>query len=177
MKIFIAGPRKITKLNSKVILKLNNIIKNNFTILVGDANGIDKAIQNYVRDKDYKNVIVYASGKIIRNNIGNWQTRTIDVSKNIRGFDFYTVKDKEMAKDADYGLMVWNGKSKGTFNNILNLINLDKVVFLYLTINKEFYKISNANDVKKLMSLINNPEINSFFLNKVNKNEQIEIML
>ena len=31
-----------------------------------------------------------------------------------RGFDYYSVKDRAMADAAEYGLMPWDGKSKGT---------------------------------------------------------------
>jgi predicted Rossmann fold nucleotide-binding protein DprA/Smf involved in DNA uptake len=63
IKIFIAGPRSVSKLNLKVATKLDNIINNDFTVLVGDANGVDKAIQKYCNEKEYGNVIVYATGK------------------------------------------------------------------------------------------------------------------
>lgn len=33
-----------------------------------------------------------------------------------------------MAKAADYGFMIWNGKSKGTLNNIINLVQYNKNV-------------------------------------------------
>ena len=56
MKVFIAGAREIRSLNSAVIDKLNNIIKNEYDILVGDASGVDKNIQIYLKNKDYKKV-------------------------------------------------------------------------------------------------------------------------
>jgi len=173
MKIFIAGPRAITRLHSAVIAKLEKIINSNFVILVGDANGVDKAIQKYCSQRKYNNVIVYTSGERIRNNIGNWQTKQVTVDKNLKGFDFYTVKDEQMAKDADYGLMIWNGKSKGTFNNIINLIKYNKIVLLYLTVNKSFYKLKNINDVDKLVKLVDNLEINKFFIDKTKNVEQL----
>lgn len=56
----------------------------------------------------------------------------IDASPSAKGFEFYAQKDKAMAKDADFGLMVWDGKSKGTLNNMINLLLQEKSVLLYL---------------------------------------------
>lgn len=175
MKIFIAGPRAVTKLSSDVTMRLENIIKNNFVVLVGDANGVDKAIQNYYNEKGYKNVVVYATGERIRNNIGNWGTNKVETTGNAKGFDFYTIKDKQMARDADYGLMIWNGKSKGTFNNIINLVKLNKTVLLYLIPNKQFYKVENISDIERLVKSINNNDINKFFLDKSTDVEQMRL--
>ena len=84
----------------------------NFTVLVGDANGVDKQIQTYCYARNYKNVKVFNSNGKTRNNIGNWDVVNVKVSDNVKGFDFYAAKDLEMAKQADYGFMIWNGKVK-----------------------------------------------------------------
>lgn len=173
MKIFIAGPRAVSKLNSEVIMRLENIINNDFFVLVGDANGIDKAIQKYYDERKYQNVIVYAAGEQVRNNIGNWNTTKVKATNGIKGFDFYALKDKQMAIDADYGLMIWNGKSKGTFNNIINLVKLNKIVLLYLIPNKKFYKIQNMNDIENLVRTVNSVDINKFFIEKTRDDKQL----
>ncbi len=36
-----------------------------------------------------------------------------------------------MAKESDYGFMIWNGKSKGTLNNTINLLRVNQKVLLY----------------------------------------------
>lgn len=56
-----------------------------------------------------------------RNNVGNWPTREVMAPRDARGFDCYSVKDRAMAEAAEYGLMLWDGKSKGTINNVVNL--------------------------------------------------------
>ena len=175
MKIFIAGPRAISKLNSKVTKRIDNIIENNFTILVGDANGIDKAIQKYCEEKNYKNVIVYAAGQGIRNNVGNWKTVNVHTEKGLKGFDFYKIKDEQMAKDADYGLMIWNGKSRGTFNNIVNLVKNKKKVLLFLNPIKEFYTIKTREDIEKLLLLTKDQNIIKFYEKEFNNDEQLVI--
>lgn len=150
MYVFIAGPRAVKTLNKDVKERLNNIINNNYAIVVGDANGIDKQIQIYCHSINYNNIQVFASNGKARNNIGQWEVKNVEVAPNVKGFDFYAAKDLEMAKTADYGFMIWNGKSKGTLNNIINLVKMKKKVLVYLTIDKEFYTINSLEDVERL---------------------------
>ncbi|MDQ2088026.1 hypothetical protein RBH29_16480 [Herbivorax sp. ANBcel31] len=71
MNIFIAGPRAISRLDKLVIHKINDIMDNNYNILVGDANGVDKAVQKFCSEKSYKNVRVCATMGKARNNLGS----------------------------------------------------------------------------------------------------------
>lgn len=57
-----------------------------------------------------------------------------------------------MAKNADIGFMIWNGKSKGTFNNMINLLKLKKEVILYYLPNQKFYQFKNMNDFDSFLS-------------------------
>jgi hypothetical protein len=61
-----------------------------------------------------------------RNNIGAWPTQTVEPPSGRKGFTYYAAKDLAMAREAKCGLMLWDGKSKGTLNNILNLIAAEK---------------------------------------------------
>ena len=47
-KVFISGSMKIKKLDSNVMERLDNIINSNYEVIVGDANGVDSSIQNYL---------------------------------------------------------------------------------------------------------------------------------
>ena len=51
MKVFIGGSRKISRLNQEIKVRIDNLIKNNSIILIGDANGVDKSIQAYLKFK------------------------------------------------------------------------------------------------------------------------------
>ena len=93
MKIFIAGPRTIKELDKNIFVKLENICVKNYDILVGDADGIDSSIQKFLQSKSYKNVTVFASEGIARNNYGNWKIEKVDVANNVTGFEFYAQKD------------------------------------------------------------------------------------
>jgi hypothetical protein len=123
MKVFISGSISINNLPPIAIEKINSIIAKNYRILIGDAKGVDLLVQEYLLKKKYNNVIVYFTGNNIRNNAGNWEFNHItDYSCRKKGRDLYTIKDKAMANDADYGLMIWDGKSKGTLGNIKEMI-------------------------------------------------------
>jgi hypothetical protein len=119
MKVFISGSISIDKLPLSAIEKLDSIVQKNFCVLIGDAKGVDLQVQKYLCKKKYNNVIVYYVGEKSRHNIGKWKEKNICNDDNIKkGRELYTLKDIAMAKDADYGLMVWDGRSPGTLNNI-----------------------------------------------------------
>jgi hypothetical protein len=132
MNVFISGSISISKLPDSAVKKIDNIIKQNFTVLIGDAKGIDLQVQKYLFEKKYNNVIVYFIGKGIRNNVGKWETKEINNDTNKEGRELYTLKDVAMANDADYGLMVWDGLSIGTLNNIREMKNRNKKFYVVL---------------------------------------------
>ena len=55
-KVFFGGSRYIGRLNQAVKKRTDNIITNGYLILIGDANGADKAMQRYLSEKGYRNV-------------------------------------------------------------------------------------------------------------------------
>jgi hypothetical protein len=131
MKIFIGGSRKISKLGSEVERQLDAIIPNGAPVIIGDANGADKAVQQYLQSRGYRNVEVFCSGDRCRNNVGNWPARQVTASSSRRDFDFYAAKDIEMAREASSGLMIWDGKSAGTLMNVMRLIKQNKTVAIF----------------------------------------------
>ena len=151
MKIFIAGPRAIFHLSKAVEDRLYGIYEKGYTVLVGDANGVDKAIQKYFAGQGYANVIVYASNGKARNNLGNWQVEAVPVPENTKGFAFYAMKDKAMADAAEYGFMLWNGESKGTLNNIINLLNDSKKALVYFSPDESFINIDSPDALETLL--------------------------
>lgn len=152
MKVFIAGPRAITKFNKRVEERLNNIYSMQMNVIVGDAAGVDKAVQEYFFRMRYQNVSVYASQGKARNNIGSWEVVNVEVEKKLKGFNFYAAKDIRMAEEADYGFMIWNGKSKGTLNNVINLINRNKKTLIYFIPSNEFFTVKNLADLECIVS-------------------------
>lgn len=68
---------------------------------------------------------------------------TSDLDK--RGF--YTVKDKQMAKVADVGFVIWDGMSQGTYSNIEEMITYGKPVLVYNKLNSGFTTVKTEKDV------------------------------
>ena len=58
-KVFIAGSRQITRLPAEVTIRIDTMIDKRFQILVGDANGADKAVQTCLAEKTYPHVLVH----------------------------------------------------------------------------------------------------------------------
>jgi hypothetical protein len=149
--VFIGGSRTISKLNDLIRKELDNLITKQCAILVGDANGSDKAVQTHFAQSRYPNVAVFCM-EHCRNNVGGWQTRPIAPPPKAKGFEYYATKDAAMAREAKCGLMLWDGQSRGTLNNVLNLLELRKKVLVYLGPRKSFYKISNEDDLDALFA-------------------------
>ncbi len=161
MKVFVAGSIAIKRLNEQIKNRLENIIASNYDIVVGDANGADKAIQKYLDEKQYKNVSVYCSGDACRNNIGNWKELNISVPKNLSGRKYYMVKDLKMASDSDYGFMLWDGKSSGTLSNSVELLKMNKSTLVYFSPENSFYTISSVDDIKELLKKCDDKSIST----------------
>lgn len=151
MKIFIAGARSVQNLDITVKQRMLTIYQKGYRVLVGDCYGVDTSVQKFYSELGYSNVIVYASNGKARNNIGNWSVRNVTVPSYIRGFDFYKQKDIAMANEADYGFMIWDGESRGTLNNTINLVTQNKKVLIYLTKQQKMIVIRNLDDLNDLL--------------------------
>ncbi len=123
-KVFIGGSRHVSRLPAAVRGRLDRIIEKGLPVVIGDANGADKAVQTYLSAHDYRDVEIFCAGNIARNNVGGWHVRKIPAAGARRGsLDFYTEKDRAMPDMATVGLMDWDGKSAGTLLNVLRLLN------------------------------------------------------
>jgi hypothetical protein len=154
-KIFFGGSRRLGRLGPQVQERASNMIDEELVVLVGDANGADKAIQKFFAERAYPNVIVFFAGSVCRNNLGNWSTHPVPVKRTERDFQYYAAKDLAMSEEADYGLMIWDGESAGTVNNILNLLERGKKVVVYLSPQKEFLIFKTPTDAGELLSRVN----------------------
>ena len=56
-----------------------------------------------------------------------------------------------MAIEADYGFVLWDGKSPGSLNNIIELLNKNKKALVYYSPEKEFYSVSTLDDALRLL--------------------------
>ena len=176
-KIFISGSISSKEIPDVVIKSVDNSRERNYTILIGDATGIDKSIQDMLKADNYKNVEIYHVGPTPRNFADRaWINKRILVdTDNEKLFkdgkytrEAQMMKDKAMVDDADFGLVIWRDTSKnrfgnvhvskGSLNNIYNLLMQEKYVGLFYIPNPEkgimkFKKLSEFEEqvIEKLV--------------------------
>jgi hypothetical protein len=150
--VFLSGSRRISRLPAEVRPRLDEMIRRELTILVGDANGADKALQTYFADQRYANVLVFCTAGDCRNNVGNWPVRAVDAPHRARDFAFFTAKDAAMAEEADVGLALWDGQSSGTIVNVARLVSRSKPAVLYVAPTKTFSTLKTPDDLATLLS-------------------------
>lgn len=127
MKVFVGGSKTIVELTDEAKLAIDELCADEANILIGDCFGADKLIQAYLAERGYRNVTIYVSGDKIRNNVGSFLEKHI-AANGFMGYEFYKQKDIAMADDADVGFMLWDGKTRGTEQNIIYLKSIGKPV-------------------------------------------------
>ena len=151
-KVFIAGSRRLSRLSHDVRRRLDTIVDKGFTVILGDANGVDKAVQQYLSNKSYRDVLVFCMDSGCRNNVGGWPTRTITAAHpQRRDFEYYSTKDRAMSEAADYGLMLWDGRSRGTLTNIVHLVREGKPVVVYVAPESSFYTLRQSRQLAQML--------------------------
>ena len=128
MKVFISGSKSISALSDEVKSLLDTFIATDAEILVGDCYGVDAAVQKYLESKGYGNATIYCSGMTPRNNFAP-SAKICSCAENavgLTGSEFHYVKDIQMDNDCDQAIMVWDGKSKGTAENIRRMKEMGK---------------------------------------------------
>lgn len=148
--VFLGGSRRIARLNERIRSKLDELVDRGLWMFIGDANGADRALQQHLADRGYKRVVVYAVTGMLRNNVGHWKVRSVDAPKGARGFDLYSVKDLQMANDASYGFMLWDGRSRGTLANVRSLLAHGKPVAVHLGPARRLVSLRTPDDLCKL---------------------------
>lgn len=141
-KVFISGSISIKKLPLEVINSIEIMIEKNMTILVGDALGVDSLVQDIFNKKNYFNVIIYSitSTPRYKANI-KFQEKKIQVNQDIKSQrKRQTYKDEAMTKDSTFSLVIWDGKSKGSYANIKRALELKKGVKVYYTKTESYLK-------------------------------------
>lgn len=157
--VFVSGSRQISRLNRDVCARLDRIIESDLSVLIGDANGVDKAIQTYLANISYKQVTVFFVGDECRNNVGGWKQQKIATASKLKGRELYAAKDKAMAELAGYGFVVWDGKSAGSISNVIELISQGKCAVVYLAPSKDFQTIKSPADIESLLALCDKEDI------------------
>ena len=83
--VFLSGSRKISRLNDMVLSRVQDMLDQSNYVVIGDANGADKALQRYLADQHYRNVLVFYVGRVCRNNVGDWDMREVICRSKTQG--------------------------------------------------------------------------------------------
>ena len=110
--VMISGSRSIKDISAG-LPSIDQIMERNFSVIVGDAIGVDKLVQEYLRRSNYLNVKVYFA---LWGGTGKPRTTTGYETVGIAGS--YVNRDIAMCSICDYGLALWDGNSRGTRDNI-----------------------------------------------------------
>ena len=160
-RVFLFGSRDVAGMPDVVVAHLKSILDQtggNVEFIVGDASGIDasfhKALSsigaaskttvycmdtprsnrydlktkvfNTEYDPDTKKLVISNEGTVLLT-LDNIE-KPEDITYNR---EYYEFKDRQMRKDCTFAICIWDGKSKGTFNNINGLKILDRYVYVY----------------------------------------------
>lgn len=150
--VFIAGSLSIKRLHVRFLECLDRIVDSGFKVVVGDAAGADASIQQALLDRNASTVMVYCSGKNPRNNLGDWPVQRVATDHEPGSRAFFTAKDVEMAKVADYGLMIWDAKSTGTLSNVIELLKRGCTSRVFVNKVQQLVTVASAEDLHRLIA-------------------------
>lgn len=122
------------KLPKMVRNALKASMRNGDKIIVGDAPGIDRQTQDYLKKKHYKNVEVYGPGTEVRYNANpKWKTNPInDPDHEVGSKEWLAKKDIAMTNRSTKGLaVILDEGSKATRNNVKRMISQQKKMRIY----------------------------------------------
>ncbi len=134
-KLLLMGSKafRAEKLPSQVSNLLDEAIKKQILIIVGEAPGANRLFQDYLEHRKYKKVIV-GHAKSIRYNAGNWKTKKYG--------DGVSEREKNMIRECNSAIIIWADKSGVIAENLEILKRACKPTFIYEYSNKK--KIGKA---------------------------------
>lgn len=105
--VFVSGKVKFDNpIPATVKHELDNVMKANSKIIIGDAPGADTRCQDYLAEKNYKNVVVYTTDEQVRNNVGSWTVKKISSNGRSEERDIRAQKDIAMSNAATKGIAI-----------------------------------------------------------------------
>lgn len=142
-RVFISGSSKTQdktsgyyrkNLPKSIKSEIDSYMRKRDTILVGDAPGIDRQVQNYLKSKNYKKVVVYSPGNKARYLADKkWKNKLIDASEfEPMSPEWLRKKDIAMTNDATKGLaVILDNGATATRNNVNRLMEQGKNAVIF----------------------------------------------
>lgn len=150
--VFAAGSIAIGHLHPLVVARLATVVERGLSVVVGDAEGVDSAVQQVLAAAGATAVTVYCSGDTPRNNVGGWPVEAIHPVARPGTRAWFTAKDLAMAEAAEYGLMIWDARSTGTLANVLALVAQRKTCVVFVNKDKAFVTVADADGIERLVA-------------------------
>lgn len=133
MKVFLFGSHSIVGIPVDVEQHLRDIMEQtqgNVEFIVGDCRGIDESFHRVLSRIGARSKTTVYCMNFARTNKFDFATKVFD-GEGLEGRDFYEFKDREMCRDCDFAIGLWDGKSKGTMKNVNLLKILNKPVYFH----------------------------------------------
>lgn len=176
MKVFVSGSISINELSEDVKIKIKDYISKGYEILIGDAKGVDSLVQEYCSKNNYYNLTVYSIYEKPRFLASEkFKVKHIKIINNIKSErKKQTKKDEVMTQESDFSLIIWDGKSKGSYENILRSLKYKKPIEVYLNdeniylhdfreeVYHSIYKKNNGYTAKEIIEILKQEGINKF---------------
>ena len=148
----LGGSRRLGRVPTPAVTRLIEFIEVEHELLVGDAAGIDAAFQQELASRRYKNVLVFTSLPSPRNNLGNWAVKTVATGLKSRSAAMHTVKDREMVRIADCGLMIWDCESPGTLANMIDFVESGKSTLVWIPGDELLWELNSPKSLSGLLT-------------------------
>lgn len=164
--IYLAGSRvgvSTGRLPQSVRDRVGTIVRRGMRVVIGDANGADRALQMLLRELGHKDVsvIVGGSGRVRNLADPDWPVERIGADSPLTGRALMTIKDEAMGERATHGLMVWSdvytnrfgreSVSSGTLRNVWQLLSAGKPVALFYVPAGRFFDLKSLDDYEDLV--------------------------
>ena len=150
--VFISGSISIKRLHPMFVERVANIVREGLPVVIGEAYGADASIQAKLAERSASNVTVFCSGENPRNNLGGWPVQRVRSSARSGTREYFAAKDIEMAKRAEFGLMLWDAASAGTLSNVIELLSQGKTSVVFVNRETRFLNVKKVDDVLELVS-------------------------
>lgn len=152
--VFVAGSPSIKVLPKLFAERLGDLVSSGLEFLVGDGNGPDKAVQELLLARETSAVIVFCVAWPGRNNLGRWPIQIVNNRARKGSTKVAAATDVAMAATADFGLMIWDGKSTAVLMNVIELTKHGKKSVMFIEPTASFVVIRNAIDLVTLVDLM-----------------------
>lgn len=152
LPIFISGSMSIRTLPDRVLEHLHLIIKLRLSIVIGDAPGVDAAVQRFLADIAKREVTVFCGGAAPRNNLGKWPVRRIIANAMPGTREWHTAKDREMSRIAGSAFVIWDGVSRGSYANIQRMGKSGRYVTVYIRPEDRIHSLSTNEQIDTFLA-------------------------